>query len=80
MCPCASWRRYSRRQEEAGGRASATRNTLATAATPLFNTGAPTELYLGAQLSPQLPINGCLRKITYWPRRMNDAQLRALVP
>lgn len=62
------------------GRTIATRNTLATSPALLFNTGSPTELYLGAQAGGTLAINGCLRRITYYPRRLSDAQLLALVP
>jgi hypothetical protein len=62
------------------GRSVAIRNTLATSAALLFNTGSPTLLSLGATDTGSGPINGSLRKITYWPRRLPDAQLRALVP
>nr|MCU0803206.1 hypothetical protein [Paracoccaceae bacterium] len=62
------------------GRSVAIRNTLATSPALLFNTGAPTELYLGAQAGGGLSINGCLRKITYYAKRLPGAQLLALVP
>lgn len=62
------------------GRAIAARNTFATSPALLFNTGSPAELYLGAQAGGTLAINGCLRRITYYPRRLPDTQLLALVP
>jgi hypothetical protein len=62
------------------GRSVAIRNTLATTPTLLFNTGSPTELNLGAAAGGSGAINGCLRRITYYARRLPDAQLLSLVP
>ncbi|MCU0803319.1 MAG: hypothetical protein MUD11_16440, partial [Rhodobacteraceae bacterium] len=52
------------------GRAVAIRNTLATSPALLFNTDSPTFLSLGATDTGSGSINGCLRKITYWPKRL----------
>jgi hypothetical protein len=65
----------------ASGRTIAGLGGLATDAAPLTNSTPPTEIYLGTSAaSSGLHINGCLRKITYYPRRLPDAQLLSLVP
>lgn len=63
----------------ATGRSVAVRNTLASAATPLWDSGAPSALYLGHDGSGMQP-NGCLRQITYYAKRLSDAQVLSLVP
>jgi hypothetical protein len=63
----------------ASGRSVAVRNVLATVSTPLVNSGSVTEMYLGQQAGGSLSINGCLRRLVYYPRRLTDPQILELV-
>lgn len=63
----------------ATGRSAVVRGVLATGATPIWDAGAPTVLYLGHSGS-DLQINGSLRRITYYAKRLSDARLLALAP
>jgi hypothetical protein len=61
------------------GRQLAILGQTAVNAAPLMNSGAATEFYLGtSSASGGLAINGCLRRIRYWPRRLSQDDLLQL--
>lgn len=39
----------------------------------------PTNLWLGERDGGSLSLNGWLRRVSYWPRRMTDGELAAAV-
>ncbi len=60
----------------ATGRSLAFGGVVSSDANPLA-TSPITTLYLGHASSFALPINGCLRRLACWPRRLSDAELAA---
>lgn len=63
----------------AAGRSLAISGQTAESAAPLVNTGTVAELYLGSSTATGgLAVNGCLRRVTYWPRRLGPAEILQL--
>jgi hypothetical protein len=65
----------------ATGRSIVCRGVLATNAGLLIgNSDVQTGIWIGGQSNNGLQVNGCIRRVTYWPFRVSDAALTALAP
>jgi hypothetical protein len=64
----------------AGGITLASHAQMATTAGQLWTSGTPATLHLGRNSNDGNPMNGCLRRIVYWPQRLGDAALLSLAP
>lgn len=61
------------------GRQAAISGLTVVSAPPLVDSGSVGEFYLGmGQATGGLAINGCLRRIRYWPRRLSQDELLQL--